>query len=294
MGTELEELSYYWTTAQAELATDVIFNDQEALADLYPRLLRHALLSFNAKNVMTFLGRKLTGRFQGECVTDLVDLEHRRIPGARVKHMVKRNWIKMYDKAGVVLRVETVINNPEDFRVRKQVTRKGRKTTEWVQMRKGVNYLFRYRDVARSANSRYLDALSVVSDLSAEVSCIERITRRACLSSGRSAKAFNPLARGDAELFRAVMAGEHLLRGFKNSDIRHQLRGTAHLDGIRDDPRRASAKVSRLLHRLHAHELIAKIPHTRRWRVSAPGRRLMATSIQLREVSYPQLLAMAA
>ena len=33
----------------------------------------------------------------------------RRWPGARVKHWMKGNWIKMYDKHGCVLRVETVI-----------------------------------------------------------------------------------------------------------------------------------------------------------------------------------------
>jgi hypothetical protein len=45
----------------------------------------------------------------------------------------------MYDKSGLVLRVETVINNPEEFRVRKQVLRKGKPQTEWVAMRKGVS-----------------------------------------------------------------------------------------------------------------------------------------------------------
>ena len=52
----------------------------------------------------------------------------------------------MYDKSGLVLRVETVINNPEEFRVRKQVLRQGKMTSEWVSMRKGVAYLFRYCD----------------------------------------------------------------------------------------------------------------------------------------------------
>jgi hypothetical protein len=35
---------------------------------------------------------------------------------------MKFNWTKMYDK-GTVLRVETVINNPEEFRVRRRVRR---------------------------------------------------------------------------------------------------------------------------------------------------------------------------
>lgn len=178
--------------------------------------------------------------------------------------------------------------------IRGGVTRKGSNTTEWVQMRKGVAYLFRYRDVGRSANSRYLDAFSVVSDPTAQVRQIERVTRRKTLPSGRSAKALNPLSREDAELFKAVMAGEHILRGFRNADLRHRLRDTGHLGDGPGDPRRSSAKVSRILHRLHAHGLIAKAPHARRWRTTTAGRRLMATTLQLRQVSYPQLLAMAA
>jgi hypothetical protein len=75
-----------------------------------------------------------------------------------------KTFLKMYDKSGLVLRVETVTNNPEEFRVRKKVTRKGRRRTEWVAMRKDVAWLFRYLEVSLMANSRYLDALAVVDD----------------------------------------------------------------------------------------------------------------------------------
>jgi DNA-binding IclR family transcriptional regulator len=53
-------------------------------------------------------------------------------------------------------------------------------------------------------------------------------------------------------------------------------------------------QVTRLLRRLHAHGLIAKIPRSRRWRVSLGGRRLMASAIKLREVAFPKLFAQAA
>ena len=43
-----------------------------------------------------------------------------------------------------------------------------------------------------------------------------------------------------------------------------------------------------------AHGLVAKLPHSRRWRVSLDGRRTMATAIKLREVAYPSLFAGAA
>jgi hypothetical protein len=267
---------------------------RSTLQDLYPRLLSHATLCFGAKEVMSFLGRKLYGQFEGEIITDTIDLAHKRIQGARIKHRVKGTWIKMYDKAGTVLRVEMVINNPEEFRVRKRVMRSDRPTTEWVQMRKGVGYLFRYRDVSRSANGRYLNALAVVSDLTLEVRQLESITRNRRTASGRTAKAFNPLSREDVQLFRALMGGEHHIRGFNNRDLRLALAETAHLAPLADDPPRQSAKVSRILHRFHLHGLVAKIPHSRRWRTTRFGRRVMATSIQIQQLNFPQLLALAA
>ena len=55
----------------------------------------------------------------------LTDCQKGRWPGARIKHRMKNNWLKMYDKFGWVLRIETVINNPSEFRVRRLRTRQG-------------------------------------------------------------------------------------------------------------------------------------------------------------------------
>jgi hypothetical protein len=61
-------------------------------------------------------------------------------------------------------RMPRFANNPEEFRVRQKIAiRKGSRQTEWVAMRKGVAWLFRYR-ASLMANSRYLDALAVVDD----------------------------------------------------------------------------------------------------------------------------------
>ena len=60
------------------------------------------------------------------------------------------------------------------------------------------------------------------------------------------------------------------------------------------DPAKHPGKVTRRLHRLHVHQLIAKIPRSRRWRVSLNGRRVMAAAVKLREVASPSLYAEAA
>src|SRR5581483_385283 len=113
-----------WVIDQAEYSTDVLFKGRQALAGLYPRLLDHAALNFSAQDILGFLGRRLHPRFDGEVLTEC---KKDRWPGARVKHRVKNNWLKMYDKFGCVLRVETVINNPREFKVRRRVVRQGRR-----------------------------------------------------------------------------------------------------------------------------------------------------------------------
>ena len=99
-------------TAQSEYSTDILFRKRADLEELMPRLCQYSAIYFSASDVMSFLGRKLTGHFQGEVVTDQreVEVPGTRVPGLRVKHRMKFNCIKMYDKRPV-LRIETVINN---------------------------------------------------------------------------------------------------------------------------------------------------------------------------------------
>jgi len=290
----LRRFQYYWVTTQSEYSTDVLFKSRHDLCELYPQLLSHSTLCFGAQEVMNFLGRKLTGNFQGEIISELSSFACRRTGGSRIKHRVKENWLKMYDKAGLVLRVETVINNPEEFRVRKRVMRKGKSRMEWVDMRKGVAWLFRYREVSLRANSRYLDALAVVDDPTNAKRDLDRITTRKKDAAGRGCSAFNPLAHHDVELFRAVMDGEHCLRGFTNRDIRSKLQSTQHLRSIGQDRKKASSKVSRIFRRFHAHGLIAKIPRSRRWRVTHYGRGVMGTALYLREHDFARAYARSA
>ena len=249
-GGWLHGKEYYWVTEQAEYASDVIFPDRSKLRDLYPRLLDHAVVNFSASDILTFLGRKLTGNFLGEVLTDC---KKKREPGARVKHRVKENWIKMplsdlWGKSGLVLRVETVINSPREFRVRRKRIRHGR-----------------------------LNALSVVNDPTPADQQVADLTESK-VSGGRRFAGFNPARRDDVRLFQAVLSGAHELRGFHNSDIRKSL-----LRDSRDpsERRRQANRVSRMLKRLHVRGLIAKIPRTRRWRVTERGQTLLGTIVRL-------------
>jgi len=221
----LAPMQYYWVTAQAEYSTDVLFRSHQALEELMPRLLTYSTLYFEARDVLAFLGRKLTGQFLGDVVTDQVDFSQmpKRLPGRRVKHRMKRNWMKMYNKEGAVLRVETVINDPEEFRIRRRVRRHGRSVIAWVPLSKGVAFLSRYQESCGQCNGRYLDALAHVDDTAPAIRALDALSGRAATPDGRTVRPFNPVARQDRTLFEALMSGEHVLHGFTNRELREKL-----------------------------------------------------------------------
>src|SRR3954447_20906611 len=276
----LQGQGYYWVIDQAEYSTDVLFKDRQTLAELYPRLLEHACLHFSAQDNLTFLGRRLHPRFDGEVLTDC---KKDRWPGARVKHRVKNNWLKMYDKFGCVLRIETVINNPREFKVRRRRQRHGRWQMVWCPMNKGVANFYHYRQVSQAANERYLEALALVADPAPAYRQVEKLVEPK-VQAGRSYAGFNPARRQDVALFRAVLQGGQALQGFRNADIRQALYAAT------KDPtqrRRHSAAVGRLLKRLHVRRLIAKVPRSRRWRVTAKGQSLLGAMVRLYHHGIP-------
>lgn len=277
--------SYYWVIDQAEFSTDVLFRDRSALTTLRPALYEHATSCFGAPQVMMFLGRKYRESFQGEVRTHW----HRREPGGAVKHWIKGNALKMYDKAGTVLRIETVLNQPREFFVhRPRRKQDGTEEVGWFPMSKGVANLYRYAQVGQQANERYLEALAVVNDLGVGQRELDR--RCAPVSfQGRRRRGLNVLGRDDQALFQAVMRGEHALRGFRNGELAERLFGPSPQDPR--ERRQRCGRVSRRISLLRAHGLVAKIPRSRRYRVTTSGQRFMSTAIQVRTKLFSRAMA---
>src|SRR5947209_2152642 len=153
-----------------------MFHDQARLSAIYSTLTTHAIESFDSDDVLRFLSRRTNNRFTGRVESSLI----RRLEGVRVKHYVEENSIKMYDKAGSVLRVETTINNPRRFKVRRKATRKGKRVKAWLPMRKGIADARRRVQVSRAANYRYLDALSVIGISEPSHRLMDSVSKRVC------------------------------------------------------------------------------------------------------------------
>jgi hypothetical protein len=284
--------TYYWTASASEYATDLLFNNAPTLAALYPRLVHHGLRTFASPDVMRFLGRKKTttgrvpGHFKGEVISDL---KHRP-EGIRVKHSVNGNSVKMYDKEGSVLRIETTINKTEDFRVyrAKQGDPGGQKS--WRPLQRSVGELWRRAEVSAAANRRYLEALASVADKTPAGEAGAEVCR-AVVREGRRHRALNPWSQNDAALLQAVSRGEFAINGLRNRDVRRQLWPKT---GANLQERQRAGKVTRQLRLLRAHGLLGKVSGTHRYVLTSAGRKIITALLAARSADVEQLTAMAA
>jgi len=283
-----DELHYYWSADETEWATDVMFRSREALGRLYPRLLRHAITTFGGNDVLQFLGKRPLVQMlkSAELVTHL----GQRVEGVRIKHTLNRNSVKMYDKQGPVLRIETTVNNTRQMKVYRATETDPEGPQSWQRLRKGVADLHRRAEISQKSNERYLDALSAADTDATLGESAEPICRRTSWQ-GRSVRALNPLSETDAALLSAVNRGEFALLGFRNRDLRALLFGEERNAAKR---RRQMTKLTRLIRLLRAHGLVHKIPRTHRYKLSERGRETINTLLSARGASARKLSELAA
>jgi hypothetical protein len=275
---------YYWTWRQGEHATDLMFKDAKSLKEIYPRLVRHALQLFGCRDLLRFLGRRVNRRFAGEVTT----VYHERSEGVCVKHWVEENSIKMYDKQGSVLRIETTINNPRRFKVYRWATRHGKRCQAWLPMRKAVTDLPRLVEICQAANQRYLQALADVESTRPAHQVLDPVSER-IVRDGRPYRGLRPVTAEEAALFACLLNGKYRLQGFRNADLRQVLSPKTPTE---PSQRRAHcARASRYLRLLRAHGLIRKIPRTHCYRVTQRGTQVMTTALTLRQTTVASLAA---
>ena len=271
---------YYWVLDQCEVATDIMFRSRAALTHLLPQWVDHALRNFSARDVLRFLGRKLHGNFKGEATTD----GKQRPEGYRVKHRVKENSIKFYDKDSV-LRVETTINNPREFKVLRADPTRRPGSRRWSPLPKGVDFAWRHFEVGTQANARYLEALAQVASQREAVSALDGLCRSAT-RQGRHVARLNPATHATCALFAAALAGEHSITGFRNHDLCARL--YARPPASAAEAKRRCARVSRLIAQLRGHRLVAKVRASRLYRPTPYGIRVMAAALHARNVAFPE------
>jgi hypothetical protein len=283
-------LRYNWTVHQSEWATDVAFSSRDVLEEWYKRWVRHGFLNYASLDVLRFLGRsRLDPKVLADIHSDVRPFDE----SVRLKHYVNGNSLKMYDHLNV-LRVETTINNPKEFRSYRAAVGDPDGPKDWRVLQRGVADLHRRAQVSQGGCDRYFEALAGVA---ATATLEELVTPWCCRvkepgPGGRQVRALNPFAPDDLALLTAISDPKWLLNGLRNRDLAESLYGEEP-----DNPRecqRRSARVSRLLRLLRAHGIIQKVPKTYRYQVCAKARDRILALLAARTANPKQFTAKAA
>ena len=250
---------YYWTVHQSEWATDLMFGSPRALAEIYPRLVR-----------------------AGEVVSDY----KRRPEGIRVKHWMGKNSIKMYDKHGRALRVESTVNDPRPFKVFRPAEGNPDGPRSWRPMRRGIADLQVRAQLSQASNQRYLQGLASLDTQHPMQQLIDPLCGTT-VWKGRRERSLRPWSKQDRLLLQTISRGEFVLNGFRNRDLVPALFPGAFSSAA--ERARAAARVTRKLLLLRAHGVIRKAGHSDRYFLTKKGRAATTAIFQYATVTLDQL-----
>jgi hypothetical protein len=258
----------HWSLTQVEYATDIVFTSVEALKSLYDELVRTAIHTVKPENVATFLGRQLDERYSGEIGNHF----HTRIEGTRIKHQMRNNSIKMYDKLGLVLRIETTSNDVTFFKHYRRVEhRDGSWEMKNAPVKKSIYSMPAVASLMKAANRRYLEFLSALDDPTPGIKDLDKISNPT--SDGqRSHRGFNLFTAEDRAVVEAILRGEFNLSGFQSRHLQDLL------------PGKTRSQIGRILKRLRTHGLIKKIGRTYKYYVTQLGKRILSAALKLRRL----------
>jgi len=264
----------HWSLMQVEYATDVVFHRQADFQPLYDALTHTAIHAVKPAHVATFLGRRLTPAYQDEVGNDFST----RIEGTRIKHHMGWAAIKLYDKFGLLARVECTANDVTFFQHHRTVEhRDGTREFKLAPVRKSIYSLPVLRALLGAATHRYLDFLAAIEDPRPGLRALERIATPVH-EGDRSYRGFNLFHGPDLDLFRAILRGEFTISGFQARQLRPHL------------PESSGAQLSRLLKRLRTHGLIKKIGRRYKYYLTTLGRTVATAALKLRELVIIPLL----
>jgi hypothetical protein len=248
--------SYHWSLMQVEYSTDLVFRSTTTLAPLYEQLARQSVLSVKAEQVATFLGRKITPQLAQEIGSQFST----RIEGTCIKHRFGSASIKMYDKLGCILRIETTTNDVSFFKHHRKVEhRQGPSTRDLAPLKKTIYSLIDLRQILHACNRRYLEHLSALDDFSAGVRALDRLTKPHTVDD-KTVKGINFFDPTDNALLHALQNPRTNIAGIRRADL------LSLLDHL------SPHKISRQLRRLRDIGVIKRATGTYRYYLTRAGR----------------------
>lgn len=266
---------YHWSLMQVEYSTDLVFRSEATLRPLYEQLSREAVLSVKAEQVASFLGKKITALLAQEIDSRFAT----RIEGTCIKHRFGKTGVKMYDKFGCVLRLETTTNDVSFFKHHRKVEhRDAHATRELAPLKKSIYSLIDLREILLACNRRYLEFLSAIEDTSRGARDLARLTEPQ-QDGERTIKGLNFFQRTEQRLLRALQRPEFNIHGLRRADLK------PYVDGL------SAPALSRQLRRMRFLGLIKRVSRTYRYYLTRLGRAAIAAACSITQFAIVPAMA---
>jgi hypothetical protein len=241
---------YDLSILQAEFTLTQVLDRPVSGRILFEEVIRENLDVGRPSQVQLIFGRRVPKqtkerfRFRTRVITQGV------IPSLHVDY--KHARIKQYHKEGRALRTETTINDTRDFAIGKR-----------------LHNLPALRAVGFQANRRLLDVQQLSHDCLIGEEAFSQVTRPQVVQGQRVSAL--PFADPRVQALFSVLVLYCLLpNGFANKDLRAPLAALLGLDPSQLTP----GQMTYDLRRLRLHGLVARIPHTHRYRPTPEGLRM--------------------
>jgi len=190
-----------------------------------------------------------------------------------VKHRFGKASVKMYDKSGIVLRIETTTNDVAFFKHHRKVEHHDSLPTRALApVKKSIYSLIDLREILLGCNRRYLAHLSALDDFSAGVRALRRLTRPRDVD-GKTVKGINFFEAGDNALLHALQNPHVNIAGIRRADL------------LPDLDMFSPARLSRQLRRLLDIGVIKRVAGTYRYCLTKAGRAATAAAARLTEAT---------
>jgi len=272
--------SLHWSVYQAEWSTDIVFKNDRVLPELYREIVRTAAIEVGCADLYRFMGKKPRANGKAQPESRLQTL----VQGTRLKHTLGATSLKMYDKAGSVLRIECTTSDVTTFKHRRKVEPRrsagpgdcqtgagssGEK--KWAPMRKTFYSLGAVAGAMSACNRRYLAYISQWRDRTRERHALGEVTASQRDQKDRSVRGVNFFRADDLQFLRALQRGEHQIQGVRNRTLQ------AHLPGWKP------ARIGRTLRRFRVLKIIKPVAGTRKYYPTARGESLIIAGLQVTE-----------
>lgn len=201
--TRSKLLTHQWFTYQTEISSNIIFKSEKFANSFFQRLLQ--------KHHTIGIPDRLTQVFGlSKAAHNSKSTQNKYHTQACIKHWLERNSIKCYNKSGCLLRVETTINNPD---------------LPGLKLKKQASHLQAYYWYGLKCNSRYFNIISDTDIQSISTEVYQKYQKAIITQKGVRVAAPDLRNEQQLELFRILLDDKNVVYGFKNKQIRSQMKG---------------------------------------------------------------------